>query len=139
MSAIVCPVEDRLALQDLVTAYCLAVDDIGNVTGVTSLFTPDGAYDLTPLGLGCFTGTEAIGGFFETAFAGMAHNAHFAGNILVTSFAGNTAALSAYVHAFSLGKDGTMLEVRARYFLDCARTPGGWKIARLGMAMLIPL
>lgn len=138
MSAVQCPVEDRLALEDLTTAYCGAVDAIGDVAGVTRLFTPDAVYDLNSLGLGRIEGIAAIGAFFESAFAGMAHNAHYASNLAVTAFAGESASITTYVHAYSLGRDGSMLDIKAKYRIDCARTGDGWKIARLGMDMLIP-
>ena len=138
MSAVRCPVEDRLALEDLTTAYCLAVDAIGDVAQITALFTPDAVYDLTSLGLGRIEGIAAIGAFFESAFATMAHNAHYAGNLAVTAFAADSAAITTYVHAYSLGKDGSMLDIKAKYRIDCARSGDGWKIARLGMDMLIP-
>lgn len=138
MSAVPCPVEDRLKLQDLVTAYCSAVDAIGNIAGVTALFMPDAAYDLSSLGLGRIEGIAAIGAFFESAFADMAHNAHYASNLAVTAFSGESASITTYVHAYSLGKDGSMLDIKAKYRIDCARTGDGWKIACLGMDMLIP-
>jgi uncharacterized protein (TIGR02246 family) len=133
-----CPSEVRLALADLVTAYALAVDDIGNAAGVAALFVPDGVYDLTSLGMGQITGRAAIEAFFAQAFATMASNAHFLGNVAVVAYDGATASLSAYGHAFSLGTDGTLLEVKARYAFDLALDQGTWRIARLGMTMLLP-
>ena len=134
----ICPVEDRLALQDLTIAYCSAVDAIGDVAGVTALFADDAVYDLANLGMGQFVGVAAIGDFFAGAFATMAHNAHYASNFAVTGYAGDCASVTTYVHAYSLGKDGALLEVKARYCLDCARQGAGWKIARLGLVILIP-
>lgn len=135
-----CPADVRLALADCVTAYALAVDDIGNAAGVAALFTPDGVYDLASLGMGQFVGRAAIAAFFAQAFAGMAQNAHFLGNIALAAYdaAGGTAQVSAYGHAFSLGTDGTLLEVKARYAFDLALHEGTWRIARLGMTMLLP-
>ncbi|WP_179562587.1 nuclear transport factor 2 family protein [Sphingomonas sp. R3G8C] len=133
-----CPADVRLALADLVTAYAMAVDDIGHAAGVAALFTPDGCYDLTSLGLGQITGRAAIQAFFEQAFATMASNAHFLGNVALVAYDGATASLTAYGHAFSLGTDGTLLEVKARYAFDVVLQDGTWRIARLGMAMLLP-
>lgn len=133
-----CPADVRLALADLVSAYAMAVDDIGHAAGVAALFTPDGVYDLVCLGMDRFVGRTAIEAFFDQAFAGMAQNAHFLGNVALAAYDGATASLSAYGHAFSLGKDGTLLEVKARYAFDVALHEGTWRIARLGMTMLLP-
>lgn len=134
-----CPVEERIAIADLVTAYAVAVDRIGDAEGVAALFVPDAVYDLAALGMGEITGQDAIRAFFEQAFAGMAQNAHFIGNIAVTAYdPAGSARVQAYGHAYSLGKDGNLLEVKARYSFDLARGRAGWRIARLGMAMLLP-
>ncbi|MBP2276981.1 MULTISPECIES: nuclear transport factor 2 family protein [Sphingomonas] len=134
-----CPTEDRIALADLVVAYASAVDDIGNVDGIGGLFSDDAVYDLSALGMGEIVGQTAIRAFFRDAFAGMAHNAHFISNIALLAYTPSTAArVQAYGHAFSLGKDGTLLEVKARYTFAMVRADGSWRIARLGMDMLLP-
>jgi ketosteroid isomerase-like protein len=133
-----CPIEDRLALQDLTIAYCSAVDAIGDVARVTELFTSDAVYDIASLGLGQFVGTKAIGEFFAGMFPTMAHAAHYASNFVLVAYTGDTAAVTTYVRAYSLGKDGSMIDAKARYSMDCARGSDGWKIARLGLTVLIP-
>jgi uncharacterized protein (TIGR02246 family) len=133
-----CPADVRLALADCITAYAMAVDRIGDAAGVAALFAPDGVYDLTSLGMGEIAGRAAIHAFFEQAFATMASNAHFLGNVALDAYDGATARLTAYGHAFSLGTDGTLLDVKARYAFDLALDQGAWRIARLGMAMLLP-
>ncbi len=133
-----CPIEDRIALQDLTIAYCSAVDAIGNVAGVTALFTSDAVYDISSLGFGQFVGAKAIGEFFAGVFPTMAHAAHYASNFVLLAYAGDSASVTTYVHAYSQGPDGTMIDAKARYSLDCARESDGWKIARLGLTVLVP-
>lgn len=134
-----CPPAERFSIADLVNAYALAVDRIGDADGVAALFAPDGVYDLTALGMGEIAGRDGVRAFFVNAFAGMAQNAHFISNIVVTAYdAAGAAQVQAYGHAFSLGKDGNLLEVKARYAFDLVRRGNGWLIARLGMAMLLP-
>lgn len=134
-----CPPSERIAIADLITAYALAVDRIGDADGVAALFAPDGVYDLAALGMGEMKGRAAVREFFVNAFAGMAQNAHFISNIVVTAYeAAGAAQVEAYGHAFSLGKDGNLLEVKARYAFELVRRGNGWLIARLGMAMLLP-
>lgn len=134
-----CPVEERIAIADLVTAYAQAVDRIGDADGVVALFAPDAVYDLAALGIGEIAGQPAIREFFAQAFGNMAQNAHFISNIAVTAYdAASAASVEAYGHAFSLGKDGNLLEVKARYAFALTRMEEGWRIARLSMAMLLP-
>lgn len=130
--------DDRFAIADVVNGFASAVDDIGNVEGVVALFAPDAIYDLAALGMGTIHGRQSIGDFFTTAFGGMAHNAHFMTNIVAHATADGAQA-QAYGHAFSLSKEGVMLEVKARYNFDLARAGAGWHITRLTMGLLIPL
>lgn len=139
MTGAACPVEDRIAIADLATAYAYAVDAIGDSEGVASLFTEDGIYDLSGFGLGEHQGRDAIRSFFDGAFAGMAHNAHLLSNVRLVEFSGETAAAEAYMHAYSLGKDGNLLDLKARYRFDVARIAGRWKIARFSSTLLLPL
>jgi uncharacterized protein (TIGR02246 family) len=135
----ICPIEDRIALADLVSAFGLAVDDIGNSAGVAALFTADAVYDLSAMGAAPIAGRDGIAAFFDGAFATMAQNMHLVGNVLVTAHDGaDAASLTAYCHAFSLGRDGSQMEVKVRYAIDAARNGGQWRIARLGLSMLLP-
>ena len=134
----VCPIEDRIAIEDLAIAYCSAVDRIGDADGVASLFADHAIYDLEALGLGRQEGRNAIRAFFEGAYKTMAHNAHFLTNFRLIQFTGDEAQAASYMHAFSQGTDGAMLEVRAAYTFDVVRTSEGWRFLRIAIAMLIP-
>ena len=133
-----CLLADRIAVEDLATAYCNAVDRIGDIDGVLAVFAEDAVYDMTGFGLGLMEGHAAIRTFYEGAFPTMAANAHFASNFALTAFADDAASASIYVHAFSKGKDGNLLEVRVKYLIDARRDAGMWRIARLGLEMLLP-
>lgn len=133
-----CPITDRLAIEDLAIAYAYAVDAIGDSDGVADLFTEDGVYDVSGFGLGEFAGRGAIRTFFDGAFAAMASNAHMLSNFRLTDFSGETATAETYMHAYSLGKDGKLLDLKALYRFDVAQVTGEWKIARFTMRLLIP-
>lgn len=45
------PMEVRVALQDLMTAYCYAVDRLDDVDGLLDLFTEDAVLDFSAIGL----------------------------------------------------------------------------------------
>ena len=133
-----CPLADRLAIEDLAVAYAYAVDAIGDSEGVANLFTEDGVYDVSGFGLGEFVGRGAIRAFFDGAFEAMASNAHMLSNFRIAEYRHDTATADAYMHAYSLGKDGKLLDLKALYRFDVARTADGWKIARFAMRLMIP-
>ena len=70
---VTCPVEDRLAIQDVLVAYANAVDHIGNIEGVLDVFVEDAVFDLSGIGLAPMNGHEGIRAFFTNVFANMAH------------------------------------------------------------------
>lgn len=41
-----CPIEDRLAIQDLMIAYAHAVDTVSDIDAVLDVFTEDAVFDL---------------------------------------------------------------------------------------------
>lgn len=134
-----CPIKDRVAIEDLAIAYCSAVDRIGDAGGVASLFAENAVYDLQALGLGKKEGRDAIRAFFDEAFKSMAYNAHFLTNFRLLDFAGDEAKAAAYVHGFSRSVDGIVLEVKASYAFEVARTAEGWRFGRLAVSMLMPM
>ena len=45
------PMEERMALQDLMTDYCYAVDKLADVEELLDLFTDDAVLDFSGIGL----------------------------------------------------------------------------------------
>ena len=134
-----CPIEDRLAIQDLMIAYAHAVDTIGNIDGILDVFTEDAVFDLSGIGLTPQLGHDGIRAFFTNVFANMAHHAHYLTNFAVTAYAGDTASMRAYVIGMGQGKDGSSVTVNGRYYFDVRRTEAGWKATRYTMDFLMPL
>lgn len=132
----IAPVEDRLAINDLLVSFCAAADALGDASPIAAHFTDEAVYDLTGFGLQAFEGRDAIHGFFAASFAQAERNVHFLSNVAVADYAGDSASASAYVHAFSIGKDGSRMELRARYDVQVRRTDAGWKLSRMGIAVL---
>lgn len=132
-------IEDRFALQDLVTAYCYAVDKLEDVDGLLSLFTEDAIFDLSPIGLPSIQGHGAIRTFFEGVFEMMTHHAHYVANFTVQRLEGDHASTRAYVMGMGNARDGSSVLVYVDYYLDCVRTPSGWKISRFYEKALMPL
>lgn len=133
------PIEDRLALQDLLTAYCFAVDKLDDLDGMLSLFTEDAVYDLSAIGLLRTEGHAGIRDFFSLVFADMTHHAHYATNFVVQRYDGDTASTRAYVMGMGNSRDGNSVTVFVDYYLDCVRTPQGWKIKRFYEEPLMPM
>lgn len=130
--------DDRRQIDDLVIAYCNAVDVIGNLDGVCALFTEDAEYDISAFGLGVFKGVAEIRGFFTNVFPTIAASAHYVTNIAASADGSEGAAASAYVLAWSVSKTGERMEVKAKYHLKLRRTPAGWRFGYMGVSLLIP-
>ena len=133
-----CPIEDRLALEDLTLAYAHTVDSMTDVEGIAQCFTEDADYDLSGIGMAHVAGRAGIREFFSGIFAANAHHAHYLSNFAVTAYGGDTASVRTYVIGMARGKDGSEIVVHGRYYFDAVRTAEGWRFARYTMDFLIP-
>jgi len=134
-----CPIEDRIAIEDLLISYATAVDSVSDIDGICAVFTEDADFDLSGIGLPRGKGHGAIREFFGNVFAGTSHHAHHLSNFTITAFAGDTASARAYVIGIGLQKDGTRITVHGRYYFDVVRTSAGWKANHYHMDFLLPL
>lgn len=123
------PLEERIALQDLMTDYCYAVDDLkaGNAA-VLDLFTEDAVLDLTDIGLHRLEGRAEYKAFYDGVFAGMSHHQHYITNFRVGSYTGDKATMHSYVHGLGRANDGNTVDVHVRYRMDCVKQSGSWKV-----------
>lgn len=133
------PIEDRLAINDLMVAYCTAVDSLHDVKAVTDVFTDDAVLDLSGIGLPKLEGHAGIAGFFKQVFADMSHHAHYLTNFAMTGYDGNTASARAYIIGMGRSKDGNEVTVNGRYYFEVRRTDIGWKATRYTMDFMMPL
>lgn len=134
-----CPIDDRLAIQDLLIAYAHAVDSLSDIDGICDVFTEDADFDLSGIGYPSVKGHDGIREFFTGVFAGMAHHAHYLTNFAVTAYAGDRATMRAYVIGMGRYKAGGGITVHGRYYFDVVRTSAGWKAQRYTMDFLIPV
>lgn len=134
-----CPVEDRLAIQDVLVAYAAGCDSMGDIDAICDVFTEDAVFDLSGIGLTPQVGHDGIRAFFTNVFANMAHHAHYLTNFAITAYDGDTASIRAYVIGMGVGKDGRGVTVNGRYYFDVRRTDAGWKATRYTMDFLLPL
>ena len=131
--------EDRAALQDLMIAYCYAVDSLDDVEALLSLFTDDAVLDFSPIGLPLMSGHGEIRKFFEGVFSDMSHHAHYITNFKLDRCDGDTASMRAYVIGLGRAKDGNTVDVKVRYTFDAVRIGDGWKANRYSIFPMMPL
>ena len=133
------PIEDRLAIEDLLVSYCAAVDTLHDIDAICAVFTEDAVFDLSGIGLPSKQGHAGIREFFAAVFEANTHHAHYLTNFALTSFDGDRASARAYIIGMGRGKDGSSVTVNGRYYFDVVRTPAGWKATRYTMDFLMPL
>jgi len=124
------PVEERLALQDMMTEYCYAVDKLTDLHELLSLFTEDAILDLTDIGLPMMNGKAEYTKFYESVFADMTHHTHYISNFKPISYEGDKASMRAYAEGLGKSKDGNEVHVHVRYLMDFVKVGGDWKIQR---------
>ena len=122
--------EERIALQDLMTDYCYAVDQLTDVDELLDLFTDDAVLDFTDIGLATMHGRPALKDFYDGVFAGMSHHQHYISNFRLEAFSGDTATMRAYVQGLGRAIDGNEVHVHVRYRMDCVKTEAGWKCSK---------
>ncbi|MDE2442432.1 MAG: nuclear transport factor 2 family protein [Betaproteobacteria bacterium] len=134
-----CPLEERIALQDLMTDYCYAVDALDDVAVLLDLFTEDAVLDFSDIGLPAMHGRDAHRAFYTGVFADMSHHTHYITNFRLVSYAGDAAVMRSYVQGLGRAKDGNEVLVHVRYQMDCVKRNGAWKCQtyyiRAGMPM----
>ena len=137
--------EDRQALQELVSSYLIALDDAADLEQLLSHFTEDAVFDMTALEYPIFEGMAALRELFAGAFASMSHSAHYATNFTIDSLEQDTAA--ARTHAMGMGvptaaapdsKGSESVLFYVQYHLEFARINDSWKISSLRGQPLMP-
>jgi uncharacterized protein (TIGR02246 family) len=132
------PVEERLALQDLLTDYCTAIDSRSDMEGLLACFTEDGVWDGSALDLPRAAGHAAIRDFFEHVFKNLSHHAHYWTNFRVTRFEGDSATTRSYAMGLAHSHDGRSILAHVSYRLDCVRKADGWKFTSFIATPLMP-
>lgn len=130
---------DRFALQDLMTDYCYAVDQLDDVDTLLDLFTDDAVLDFSAIGLPEMPGKDVFKKFYDEVFADISHHTHYISNFRVESFDGDRAVMRAYVQGLGRAKDGNEVHVHVRYRMGCIRTPAGWKCESYSIHPGMPL
>jgi ketosteroid isomerase-like protein len=125
------PIEDRIAIEDMFTAYCAAIDERCDANVAASFYIEGGVLDNTALGSPLVEGRRAVQETIDGMFASMANLEHYLSNFLLLNTDADAAAAEAYVQAFATPKGGDAFTMRGIYRLETRRADGVWKIARL--------
>ncbi|WP_185267102.1 nuclear transport factor 2 family protein [Halopseudomonas xiamenensis] len=131
-------IEDRLALQDLISSYCIHIDEGQDVDAIVDCFVDDAVLDLSGLGLPVVTGRQNIREFFISVLAGTECNAHYSTNFRINRLEGDEAECQSYVHAVGVARGGSDILVYAKHQFQCVRTEKGWKIKHFSEPYLVP-
>lgn len=133
------PIEERIALQDLMTDYCYAVDKLTDVEELLDLFTDDAVLDFTGVGLRKMGGKSEFKQFYDEVFADMSHHQHYISNFRVESYDGDKAVMRAYVQGLGRARDGNEVLVHVRYRMDCVKVADQWKCQKYWINSAMPL
>lgn len=118
--------EVRADIGDLVTRYCIAVDD-RDIEGVADLFTEDGSFGhQSDPGV---VGREAIREHYTERLSGLVYSYHFAHNNIVDFSGGDEATGVVNAHA-EMGFEGALTIAALRYHDTYRRVDGMWRFAR---------
>ena len=124
-------IADRLAITDLIHAYCFHFDN-NEPEAVATLFTADATVDYGPASatiVGSTTIAETIAVGLEHTFAATSHHVS---NIRITFDGPDRAESVTYLYAWHRYVDGSPDgELWGRYRHDFARTQEGWRISWL--------
>ncbi len=125
------PIEDRIAIEDMFTAYCATIDARSDAELAASYFTVNAVLDNTALGSPLVEGRAAVAETISGMFASMSNLEHYLSNFLLLKMDSDAAAAQTYVQAHGTPNGGDAFTTRGIYSLETRRADGVWKIARL--------
>lgn len=131
--------EDRQAIEQVITDYLVAVDDLSSVDAVMNVFTDDAVFDMSRIGYANIAGAPAIREFFDGVFAGMSHQAHYATNFSLDTLQGDLAQCRTHVIGMGVTADGDEVCFYLQYHLEMRRESGIWKLATFRGKPLMPI
>jgi hypothetical protein len=116
--------EDRLAIAEVMAAYCHAID-LGRWEEFARLFAPDCTLDFGSL-MGVFEGGEGVRRFAETLKGIGLFMRHYTTNVILEGD-GERARAESYVLAIT-GPPGASSQTTGRYEDEFVKVDGRWRI-----------
>jgi SnoaL-like domain len=132
------PIDDRIALQDLMIGYYYAVDRL-ITEEVLDWFTDDAVLDLSGVGLEIMSGKPVIGAYYEHMLVNVSHTTHYISNFAVEAYAGDRATFRAYIEGLGRMNDGNEIHGHSRGWMDCVKLGGTWKCREFRLRQVMPL
>lgn len=126
-------VEDRLAIAELLSRYCIALDRM-ELDELASLFTENCSVSYGPEPLLRSEGSAALSRSLERMWRWQ-RTSHHLSNVVINFDGDNRAAASSHVLAWHERPDGSTATVFGQYLDDIVRADGRWKIHRRRMVM----
>lgn len=127
------------ALRSLMVEYSHAVDSQGDPENVVRLFTPDAAIDFSEVGFPTMNGEQEIRAFYAGLVENMTHEFHMSSNYRAESWDGEVGVMTAYVIGMGRAKDGTTVDVKVRYRMECVEQGGAWKCRHFSLKPMMPV
>lgn len=132
-------IENRQAVQDVITDYLVAVDELTDVEAVLKCFTDDAVFDMTGINYPAFSGRQALEKFFSQVFNDMSHHAHYATNFKLDSISEQEAHCRTHVIGMGVTKDEQEVLFYLQYHLQMRKISNTWKISNFRGQSLMPL
>jgi hypothetical protein len=131
------PTDDRLAIYELAGQYAFRCDT-QQFDAIAELFTEDGVWDETVVGLPLGTGRAMIDEVFRANFdSGLEYVFHVNCNHLITAFDGDSARGTCHVYAFSR-TNGTPAKVAGYYPDAYQKVDGAWRFRSRQLVEIAP-
>ena len=132
------PVEDRLDTQELVARYAFLCDS-GQHSNIHDLFTDDGLFAESIIGMPIAHGAAELKHVFVTEGAKASHLIHINCNHLINTFDGSNASGTTHLHVEAPLATGTMLRISGYYDDVYAKVDGRWRIRRRQLKSFLPI
>jgi SnoaL-like domain len=131
------PVEDRLAIQELVARYAVRCDT-KRYAELGELFCENGSWDETVIGLPRCDSRQAIHAFFTAmAQADLVWMIHLNANHHISRFDGDTARGTAHLHCEGLF-NGSHVRILGYYADEYAKVDGNWAFSSRELVEIAP-
>lgn len=130
------PVEDRLELLDLIARYAFRCDT-GRYGDISELFTADGVFDESVIGLPICTGRDAIAATFQAVGQGIEWLIHLNGNHQATGYDGTSATATCHLHVEG-SVNGRAIRILGYYDDAYRKVEGRWLFERRTLVEIAP-
>ncbi|WP_269621251.1 nuclear transport factor 2 family protein [Zhongshania sp. BJYM1] len=131
-------IENRQALNDVLTNYIVELDSLNNADDIVRYFTDNVSYDLSGINYPKLKGKTALLEFFNEVIKTMSHNAHYATNFKIDLLSENVAKARAHIIGMGYSKENQRVQFHVQYQLGYQRISTEWLINEFSVIPLMP-